>query len=501
MNNCRIYFFLLLLFPLLAFAQDRSRALVHTVERGETLYSISKMYGVSESEIMERNRKTDNKVYSGEVLYIPNKGVVYHTIVPGETLYQLSVKYGVSVEDICKNNPGLDVDNFKAGQVIVIPASGRASTGVSASASDDPLPAGGSARYTRARSDAVNVVLAMPFTMEGAEQQRIAEFYEGVLLGLNECKQQGISVNLDVYDLNAMPVHYMLSRQTLRYADLVIGPFKQEDIRSISEFSKKEGIPFLVPFTSDVNDVFGNPFLFQVNTPQSYLYSDVYANFVETFRGANVIVISDEGKYDKKSFIDGLMHQLSINGISAVTLPKSMLYSLSGLLSDTRPNVVVPGTGDQTSLSEILPALQTVVRGNKLLELHLFGYPEWQTYTNEFISAFYELDTYFFTPFYANPLSEATALFSSKYHSWYKKDMMNTYPKYGMLGYDLVSYFLPYLWRYGGDFYSHLNTLPFVPVQTGFKFERVNNWGGFLNRKVFFVHFSKDYGLHILDFE
>lgn len=78
---------------------------------------------------------------------------------------------------------------------------------------------------------------------------------------------------------------------------------------------------------------------------------------------------------------------------------------------------------------------------------------------------------------------------------------MNTYPKYGMLGYDLINYFLPYLWKYGDDFYEHLNTLPFTPVQTGFKFERVNNWGGFLNRKVFFVHFSRDFGLSIVDFE
>ena len=40
-----------------------------------------------------------------------------------------------------------------------------------------------------------------------------------------------------------------------------------------------------------------------------------------------------------------------------------------------------------------------------------------------------------------------------------------------------------------------------TPIQTGFKFERVNNWGGFINRKVFFVHFTKDFELIKLDFE
>ena len=48
---------------------------------------------------------------------------------------------------------------------------------------------------------------------------------------------------------------------------------------------------------------------------------------------------------------------------------------------------------------------------------------------------------------------------------------------------------------------ENLNSIQVTPIQTGFKFERVNNWGGFINRKVFFVHFSKDYELIKLDFE
>ena len=48
---------------------------------------------------------------------------------------------------------------------------------------------------------------------------------------------------------------------------------------------------------------------------------------------------------------------------------------------------------------------------------------------------------------------------------------------------------------------AKLNKVTVTPIQTGFKFERVNNWGGFINRKVFFVHFTKNYELIKLDFE
>ena len=35
----------------------------------------------------------------------------------------------------------------------------------------------------------------------------------------------------------------------------------------------------------------------------------------------------------------------------------------------------------------------------------------------------------------------------------------------------------------------------------GFKFDRVSNWGGFINRKVFFVHFSNEYKVEKIDFD
>ena len=40
-----------------------------------------------------------------------------------------------------------------------------------------------------------------------------------------------------------------------------------------------------------------------------------------------------------------------------------------------------------------------------------------------------------------------------------------------------------------------------TPIQTGFRFQRVNNWGGFINKKVFFIRFTKNFELVKLDFE
>ena len=79
--------------------------------------------------------------------------------------------------------------------------------------------------------------------------------------------------------------------------------------------------------------------------------------------------------------------------------------------------------------------------------------------------------------------------------------MANSYPKFGMLGFDTGYFFLKGLAQEGSRLEENLEKVKVTPIQTGFKFERVSNWGGFINRKVFFVHLTKDFELIKLDFE
>ena len=52
-----------------------------------------------------------------------------------------------------------------------------------------------------------------------------------------------------------------------------------------------------------------------------------------------------------------------------------------------------------------MPQLTLVRREHPNYNMHLFGYPEWQTYTQDHLASFYELDTYFYSSFYTNNLS------------------------------------------------------------------------------------------------
>ena len=71
-------------------AQTSSGHFMHTVAKGQSLYSISAMYNVPIAEIVKLNPGSDIGIRAGQSLKIPQTGignqVVFHTIQPNETL-------------------------------------------------------------------------------------------------------------------------------------------------------------------------------------------------------------------------------------------------------------------------------------------------------------------------------------------------------------------------------------------------------------------------------
>jgi LysM repeat protein len=98
----------------------------YTVQPGETLYAISRKTGISVEQIKQLNGLTDNAISVGQQLKIKPEEVkqqnitkTTHTVQTGDTLYSISKKYGVSVEQI-KTWNGMDSVNLQIGQQLII---------------------------------------------------------------------------------------------------------------------------------------------------------------------------------------------------------------------------------------------------------------------------------------------------------------------------------------------------------------------------------------------
>ncbi|MDR1159017.1 MAG: M23 family metallopeptidase [Syntrophomonadaceae bacterium] len=94
------------------------------VKKGDTLWDISAKYQVDlDSLFLLNDLNYDSKLNIGEKIIIPGATAdsVYHEIVKGDTLWSVSRKYGVPLTELRKANPGVEANNIKPGAKIFIP--------------------------------------------------------------------------------------------------------------------------------------------------------------------------------------------------------------------------------------------------------------------------------------------------------------------------------------------------------------------------------------------
>jgi len=475
----------------------------HTVERGQTVYSISKMYDVTEDAIYKLNPGSEQSIQSGAQLKIPQsrQSVIYHTIEPKETLYSVSKKYNIKGDDIIAANPGLSIQTFIIGRTIRIPLSD-----VNTFSSSDTT--GEEKRINELlfkmpivnKVNFINVALLLPFgtketTVPADLQSKVVEYYEGFLLALDSLKRKGISVNLQVFDIGngTQYLKQILQADDLKKSNLIIGGFSEEQIKLLSDFSHQHEIPYVVPFNSKSDEILRNPYMFLIYTPAGYLYTKASKAFLNKYRDYNIIFVQ-ETNANKADFVQILANDLSVENIIYKTITYSSRFSseLQAVLAKDKRNVIVPASGKQESLLKILPVLVSLNEKSEY-NLSLFGYPEWQTYSlGDFYESLYSLNTTIYTNFYAKADAFGTRSFNRKFVRWFGHPMGNSFPKFGMWGFDTGMFFIQIINKYGTFFESNINDFRYDGIQTNFYFQRVSNWGGFVNANVFFVNFNPD---------
>ena len=112
---------------------EKSDTSVYYVKKGDSLYGIAKSYGVSVEDIKKLNNLSNNNLSIGQELLIPGlssenvPSVKVYTVVKGDSLYKIANLYGVSVDDLKSANK-LSSSVLSIGQQLVIPDSGSSKT-------------------------------------------------------------------------------------------------------------------------------------------------------------------------------------------------------------------------------------------------------------------------------------------------------------------------------------------------------------------------------------
>ena len=105
----------------------------YVVKRGDSLYSIARQYGVNVNDLMKVNNLTSDLLSIGQIINIPSSTTIVtpseddiineentYIIQRGDTLWSISRKFGVSVDDI-KNANNLTNEILTIGSTIIVP--------------------------------------------------------------------------------------------------------------------------------------------------------------------------------------------------------------------------------------------------------------------------------------------------------------------------------------------------------------------------------------------
>lgn len=112
---------------------------IHTVRRGETLYAISRSYGVPlRALIVQNGLSPPYELAVGQRIRLPATRI--HTVRPGETVYGISRQYNVAMSNLVRANDIRSPYTIKVGQKLSIPGTSSPAAPVLARAPATPPP-------------------------------------------------------------------------------------------------------------------------------------------------------------------------------------------------------------------------------------------------------------------------------------------------------------------------------------------------------------------------
>ncbi len=495
----------------------------HEVLPKQTLYSLSRQYGVSVDELIANNPESKSGLTVGMLLKIPVKTpqvtkqtvkapvptppVVTkpapkvekeekaeapkrtHVVQRKETLYSISRQYDISVEELTRAN---NITSIKVGQELIIPMPQKQeqtettieepsikvvenpTMAVKKGDLDlinNPQPVKPAAQ----NPNALRIAVLLPFMLEtpyiDASVNYFWDFYRGILLGLNEVKKSGISVDLYTFDIekNQGTLDSVLRLPVLKTMDLIIGPAYSNQVAAVSRFSRDNRIHMVVPFTSKIELDDSHEFLLQFNPSQDVLLPLVAQTMVDRFSSSNFIIARFTGKQDKANALaDEVIKALAAKRktyreLQLSTSNVDTLKTLAGrnktllFLATTRLDVV----------SSLLPQIETL----GLPALQIWGFEDWKQWVN-----FHE-GTYYYSLF----KKKDTSAYQANYKKWYGELSPINIPMYDLIGYDLINYTTAALKAKRKNMSAAFGNVECDLLQSEFKFQKVKSGTHWMN--------------------
>lgn len=357
----------------------------HEVLPGETVYRITKRYGITKEELCNLNpdfpNLRNNIVNIGQILKVKAieetvtmnkeeilKNYITHTVKSKETIYGLTRFYNVSLENLIALNPEypeLKNNKLSIGQFLKIKSLTTVKDKKELSFYRDTI----------AENIKIHMALVLPFKAREYDTLKAktiftnntlgnmaTDFYLGAMMAIDSVQKQGISVYPKVFDTGGNRgenIKAIIADDALEDMDVVIGPFYNDKAK---ELSKKVDIPIVFPHFSKKQKELNSGKIIKA-APEKETYINYLTSYLkEIYQGENIFIIGD-GKTSSEAAIKNIRSALkSHESISKIHIlkPEDGYIKRERFVKEMSPdkmNWVILASDNRVVISDVLNSM------------------------------------------------------------------------------------------------------------------------------------------------
>lgn len=305
-----------------------------------------------------------------ETTVVNSKNLYQYTISQGETFYSITHKFSISQASLVALNPELK-DGVKEGMVIKVP--------VSASVKKEQTVFKDLSK-TISKQEHKNLVLFLPFNAHkiqldsvGALQSRLKkdkflnmtlDFYSGALMAIDSAKTLGLNVNVKIYDSqenkNGTNAVNTINANNFSDVDAVVGPFYQANVEKVADALQSKSIPVISPLSKEEGSSFPNLFLSMPSNDEvkNYLFDYLRKN------DGNIVALIDNKKTATLDYLNENQNETTI-----VKPNEKGLFSadnLKPLLQKDKLNYVIVDSDKENMINSAMGTLLSLLKEYKI---------------------------------------------------------------------------------------------------------------------------------------
>lgn len=518
----------------------------HVVQERQTLYSICKAYNVTLQEVYDSNPNLNlatEGLKKDQIILIPcNSGAktkeaetvtvsggqdktvaaqadktasqdgaqgeyFIHRVKWFEDLASIAEKYNVSKESIMNIN-GMTSEKIRRRDELKIPLHPESWEGDKAETTgtqvagtlteEEAAPAEESEEgifdkiFNKKKRES-SVSLLLPFNASSKASGQMMDFYSGVLLAVDDLKNDGQTVELNVYDVagGAMPV----TEERFASSDFVIGPVSNSDIARAVNASKGKTwiVSPLDPKAEALADTIPN--IIQAPAPTSSQIGDMVEWIgSDSGRHDKVILITQKG-VTPSGYSAEVANAVKNSGLTYSSISfnilegRQMMGRISSLMPADGTSRVVIASDNKAFVIEVTRLLYLISSQKK--DIVLYSTSKLRTFDEIEVEQLHKLNLHASVSYYVDYDSKAVQDFLMKYRA-----LCGTEPsRSAFQGYDLMTFFTRMSSEYAGKL-DRASSLKGSGLQSSFDLVKTSR-GGYVNQAVRRIVYNADYTIDL----